>query len=180
MDMILDGGACRVGVESTVVDVSGDIPLILRPGGLTAEELKSVLGNVQIDPGLAPGERPKSPGQKYKHYAPKAKMTVFEGDLDLQVRSIKALAEKMMADGLKVGIMCTAQTRNSYPYDTVLSVGDREAPLTISSTLFSILRKFDHLGVDVILAESISNEGLGLAVMNRLHKAAGFNIVKVE
>jgi len=180
VDMILDGGACRVGVESTVVDVSGDIPLILRPGGITAEELKSVLGEVQMDPGLTPGERPRSPGQKYKHYAPKARMTVFEGTLERQVKSIKAHAEKMIAEGIKVGIMCTAQTRNFYPYETVLSVGDRDAPLTISSNLFSVLRKFDRLGVDVILAESISNEGLGLAVMNRLHKAAGYNIVKVE
>jgi L-threonylcarbamoyladenylate synthase len=179
VDMILDGGACTLGVESTVVDVSEDVPLVLRPGGLTVEKLQLALGKIELDPGLAPGEKPRSPGQKYKHYAPKAKVTVFEGPLPLQVSNIKTQAKQLLAKGIKVGIMSTAQTQASYPFDMVVSVGDRNAPLTISANLFSVLRKFDRLGVEVILTESVSTEGLGLAVMNRLHKAAGYNIVKV-
>lgn len=178
IDMILDGGPTKVGVESTVIDLSEDIPLILRPGGLEKEELEKVLGRVDIDPGLAPGERPKSPGQKYKHYAPKAQVTVVEGSVEFQVRKIQELAKKLQSAGYRVGIMATAQTRNLYRTGKVLSMGDRDAPLTISSNLFAILRKFDRLKVDKILAESIPKKGLGLAVMNRLYKAAGYNIVK--
>lgn len=178
IDMILDGGPTKVGVESTVIDLSEDIPLILRPGGLEKEELEKVLGRVDIDPGLAPGERPKSPGQKYKHYAPKAQVTVVEGPIEFQVRKIQELTSELQKAGYRVGIMATAQTRNLYRTGKVLSMGDRDAPLTISSNLFAILRKFDRLKVDKILAESIPKKGLGLAVMNRLYKAAGYNIVK--
>ncbi|WP_422449059.1 L-threonylcarbamoyladenylate synthase [Thermoanaerobacterium sp. DL9XJH110] len=179
VDIILDGGPCTVGVESTVLDVSGDVPVILRPGGLTKEQLEEVLGPVELDPGLAPGEKPRSPGQKYRHYAPQARMTVVEGPVELQVKKIAELAASLEAGGRRVGIMATAQTRDSYPRGLVISVGDRDAPLTISSNLFSILRKFDRLGVDEILAEGVSKEGLGLAVMNRLYKAAGYNIIRV-
>ncbi|HHW03912.1 MAG TPA: threonylcarbamoyl-AMP synthase [Thermoanaerobacterales bacterium] len=179
IDMILDGGTCPVGVESTVLDLSGPVPLILRPGGLPKEELEKVLGHVELDPGLLPGQKPRSPGQKYRHYAPRARMTLVEGPVERQVAEIIDLAAKLESSGRKVGIMATAQTRQRYPVGTVISVGDRKAPLTISSNLFSILRKFDRLGVDEILAEGISKEGLGLAVMNRLYKAAGYNIIKV-
>lgn len=179
IDMIIDGGPCRVGVESTVLDLSGDTALILRPGGITKEQLEKVLGDVKLDPGLKPGQNPRSPGQKYKHYAPKAEVTVIDGPIDDQIKKIQELTEQMEALRLKVGIMATAQTRDRYTKGHVMSVGDRNAPLTISSNLFTILRKFDHMGVDKILAEGISKDGLGLAVMNRLNKAAGFRIIKV-
>jgi L-threonylcarbamoyladenylate synthase len=180
IDMILDGGPCMVGVESTVLDMTEETPLILRPGGLTLEELEAVLGTVELDPGLAAHQRPRSPGQKYKHYAPNAPMTVIEGEEALQVKRIAELTEVLEEQGLNVGIMATAQTRNSYKRGQVVSVGDRTAPLTISSNLFSVLRKFDRMGVDAILAEGIDKQGLGLAVMNRIYKAAGFNIIRVE
>ncbi|MFY9217576.1 MAG: L-threonylcarbamoyladenylate synthase [Tepidanaerobacteraceae bacterium] len=179
IEMILDGGKASVGVESTVLDLSEELPIILRPGGVTREELEEVLGRVDLDPGLAPGEKPRSPGQKYRHYAPKARMTLFEGPLDNQVRAISEMAEKLEVEGLKVGIMATAQTRHLYTKGQVISAGDRSAPLTISSNIFGVLRKFDRMGVDRILAESISQDGIGLAVMNRLYKAAGFNVLKV-
>ncbi|ADL08783.1 translation factor SUA5 [Thermosediminibacter oceani DSM 16646] len=180
VDIILDGGPCEVGVESTVLDLTGEVPVILRPGGVTREELEAVLGRVELDPGLAEGQKPKSPGQKYKHYSPKARVLVVEGPIEAQVRKITELAKKLTAEGKKVGIMATVQTRGYYETGCVLSVGDREAPLTISSNLFSVLRKFDKLGVEEVLAEGIPETGLGLAVMNRLRKAAGYNIIKLE
>ncbi|TYP58759.1 L-threonylcarbamoyladenylate synthase [Thermosediminibacter litoriperuensis] len=180
VDLILDGGPCEVGVESTVLDLTGELPVILRPGGVTREELEAVLGRVELDPGLAEGQKPRSPGQKYRHYSPKARVLVVEGPVEAQVRKITELAEKLTAEGKKVGIMATAQTRRFYGTGCVLSVGDREAPLTISSNLFSVLRKFDRLGVEEVLAEGIPETGLGLAVMNRLRKAAGYNIIKLE
>ncbi|MCG1012329.1 threonylcarbamoyl-AMP synthase [Tepidanaerobacter sp. GT38] len=179
IDMILDGGKASVGVESTVLDLSEEVPIILRPGGVTREELQEVLGRVDLDPGLAPGEKPRSPGQKYRHYAPDAPMTLVEGPIDRQVKTINELAEKLESQGLKVGIMATAQTRHLYTSGHIISAGDRTAPLTISSNIFTILRKFDRLGVDQILAEGISKDGIGLAVMNRLYKAAGYNVIKV-
>lgn len=179
IEMILDGGATSVGVESTVLDLSEKVPMILRPGGVTWEGLEQLLGRVDLDPGLAPGEKPRSPGQKYRHYAPKAQMTVVDGSIENQVKTIKELAERLETDGFKVGIMATAQTRNKYTKGHIISVGDRIAPLTISSNLFTILRKFDRLGVDKVLAEGISKDGIGLAVMNRLYKAAGHNVLKV-
>lgn len=179
VEMILDGGPTSVGVESTVLDLSEKVPIILRPGGVTKEDLEDVLGCVNLDPGLAPGEKPRSPGQKYRHYAPKAQMTVIEGCMENQVKTIQELTKQLESGGLKVGIMATAQTRHLYTRGYVISVGDRTAPLTISSNLFTILRKFDRLGVDRILAEGISKDGIGLAVMNRLYKAAGYKILKV-
>lgn len=179
IEMILDGGKALVGVESTVLDLSEKVPIILRPGGVTREQLEEVLGRVDLDPGLAPGERPRSPGQKYRHYAPKARMTLVEGFIDNQVKTISELAEQLESEGFKVGIMATAQTRHLYNRGYIISAGDRTAPLTISSNIFSILRKFDRLGVDQILAEGISKDGIGLAIMNRLYKAAGFNVLKV-
>jgi L-threonylcarbamoyladenylate synthase len=181
VDIILDSGPALIGVESTVLDITSDTPIILRPGGVTKEELEEVLGYVELEFSAKPGQAPKSPGQKYKHYAPKARMIIVEGPLEVQVEKIIELSEKIKAKGLKVGIMATAQTRDRYTHtaSNVISVGDRTAPLTISSNLFSILRKFDRLEVDVILAEGISKQGLGLAVMNRLYRAAGHNIIKV-
>ncbi|MCG0275762.1 MAG: threonylcarbamoyl-AMP synthase [Thermosediminibacteraceae bacterium] len=180
VDLILDGGHCQVGVESTVLDLTGEVPVILRPGGVTREELEEVLGRVELDPGLAEGQKPKSPGQKYRHYSPKARVLVVEGPIEAQVKKISELAEKLTVQGKKVGIMATAQTRGFYNTGYVLSVGDRNAPLTISSNLFSVLRKFDRMGVEEIIAEGIPETGLGLAVMNRLRKAAGYNIIKLE
>ncbi|NLC62651.1 MAG: threonylcarbamoyl-AMP synthase, partial [Thermoanaerobacterales bacterium] len=171
VDLIFDVGKTLLGVESTVLDLTEGVPVILRPGGITREQLEEVLGPVELDFGAEPGQQPRSPVQKYRHYAPKAQVTVIEGPIEFQVETIKKIALLKKEQGYNVGIMATSQTRNKYNKGKVLSVGDRTAPLTISSNLFSILRKFDRMGVDVILSESIEKEGLGLAVMNRLYKA---------
>lgn len=180
VDMVLDVGKTAFGVESTILDLTEGVPVILRPGGVPKEELEKVLGRVDLDPGLELGQRPRSPGQKYRHYAPKARMIVVEGPLKLQVDKIKEIVTELEEQGYRVGVMATAQTRSEYDKGTVISAGDRIVPLTISSNLFSILRKFDRIGVDVILAESIPTAGLGLAVMNRLYKASGYNIINLK
>lgn len=179
--LILDGGSTRVGVESTVVDITQDVATVLRPGGVTVEELRRVLGRVEVDPAIEHGTGfiPRAPGQKYTHYSPEADVIVVEGDMDRQVQQISKLAGEKRAAGLKVGVLSTVQTHRFYTGSPVICLGDRDHPATISARLFSALREMDALGADLILAEGIPEHGLGLAVMNRLRKAAGFNIISV-
>ncbi|MGB9840129.1 L-threonylcarbamoyladenylate synthase [Thermovenabulum sp.] len=179
IDAVIDGGHSKFGVESTVLDLTGNVPVILRPGGVTREELKEVLGHVHLEENVKEGEKPRSPGLKYRHYSPRAEVYLVVGDKKEQVKKIKELALEFEKKGLKVGILATAQTRGEYLQGNVLSAGDRDAPLTISSNLFSLLRRFDRMGMDIILAEGIPEKGLGLAVMNRLKRASGYKIISV-
>jgi L-threonylcarbamoyladenylate synthase len=183
IEMIIDGGAVGIGVESTIVDVSGDVPTLLRPGAITMEMLKETLGNVEIDPAIQgppkEGLRPKAPGMKYRHYAPKASMTLIEGNADAVVAEINRQVENAQKDGKKAGIICTDETKERYPQGLVRSVGVRAQEETIAHNLFSVLREFDDLGVDVIYSESFAKDHLGQAIMNRLMKAAGYHVVKV-
>lgn len=182
VDVILGGGSTDIGLESTVVDMTGR-PAILRPGGVTYEELKEMLDDIYIDPAVMkkpdPNLRPKAPGMKYRHYAPKAKMFIVRGELDRVSHKINELCRQNMDEGLKVGILSTDQTYASYPHGTVLSMGDREHPETIASNIFDRLREFDDLGVDLIISEGIDEKNIGLAIMNRMKKAAGYNIIDV-
>lgn len=182
VDVILGGGRTDVGLESTVVDMTGR-PAILRPGGITFEQLKNVLKDVYIDPAIMkrpdPNLKPKAPGMKYRHYAPKAAMCIVNGSIVNTVDKINELCEQNIKDGKKVGILATIQTVNSYEKGIVLSMGDRLAPETIAASIFDRLREFDELGADIILAEGVAETGIGLAIMNRMKKAAGFNIVNV-
>jgi L-threonylcarbamoyladenylate synthase len=179
--LILGGGETRVGIESTVIDLTLKTPMVLRPGGITLEELRIVLGRVDVDPAVERGKDfvPKSPGQKYTHYSPDADVTVIEGDIKNQLHRIKELVDEAGANGIKAGVLSTTQTHRFYSGVPVICLGDREHPASISARLFSALREMDELGVEVIFAEGISESGLGLAVMNRLRKAAGFNILRV-
>lgn len=180
VDMILCSKDTRVGVESTVIDISGEIPTILRPGGATLEEIQKVLGEVQIDKGiLKPGVIPKSPGMKYKHYAPKAPMTIVRGDNKMVREKIMELAGKDKDKGLKVGILTVDENMNYYGEFVPLSMGSKNDNAEAAHNLFNALREFDKLMVDIIYAEAVSEEYLGLAVMNRMKKAAGFNIIEV-
>lgn len=176
IDMIIDGGPTGIGVESTVLDISGDVPIILRPGGVTKEDLQRVFPRVDYDPALEDGNSslvPKSPGQKYRHYSPKAEMVVVCGEINDIVQKIKELSKKHIKEQKKVGIMATVQNRNKYDKETIIIVGDRDRPETIATNLFKTLREFDKLGVDIIIAEGINEKGIGKAIMNRLRKAAG-------
>lgn len=184
IDMILDGGAVGIGVESTIIDVSGEKPVILRPGAVTQEMASSILGQeIHLDPAIASGPmkaevKPKAPGMKYKHYAPKAELTLIEGEMKDVVKTINRLAEEKLSKGFRVGIICTEETRDSYPHGIVRSLGTRTKEETIAHSLYSVLREFDDLEADYIYSESFSKDHLGQAIMNRLVKAAGYHIIR--
>lgn len=183
IEMILDGGPVGIGVESTIVDVSGEVPTLLRPGAITMEMLHEVVGQVEIDPAIqAPPSadlRPKAPGMKYRHYAPHADLQLVEGDTEAVINEINALVAEKLAEGKKVGVICTDETRARYPEGEVRSVGLRAKQETIAHNLFAVLREFDDLDVDYIYSESFSKDHLGQAIMNRLTKAAGYHVRKV-
>lgn len=183
IDAIIDGGAANIGVESTVVDLSCTPPMLLRPGGTPFEALKAVLTDLQLHPFVQsevelPLGQARSPGMKHKHYAPKAEVTLVEGNVEAIVAKIKQLAAEYKAQKKKVGILATDETQAAYKAYVVCSMGSRHNLSTVASSLFRLLREVDAEGVDVILAESVPQEGLGLAVMNRLRKASGYHILK--
>ena len=179
VDMIIDGGSTYIGIESTVVDMTGSVPMILRPGGVTGEDIANVLGECEYDPAIIKsGEKivPKSPGQKYRHYSPKAKVILYKGDTEKVVKKINEDYDKFVSQGFHTGIMSTVQTDEFYKGKTTICMGDRTKLLTISSNLFKSLRDFDHMGTDIILSESVDEKGLGKAILNRLGKAASETI----
>ena len=179
VDMIIDGGSTNIGLESTVVDMTSKVPMILRPGGVTKEDIISVLGECDYDPAIIKGEGkiiPKSPGQKYRHYSPKAKVILYKGEAKNIAERINEDYEKFTSQGFKIGIMSTAQTEKFYEGKINICIGDRTKPITISSNLFKSLRDFDHMGVDIILSEAVNEDGLGKAIINRLGKAASETI----
>lgn len=183
VDVIIDAGPAKVGLESTVLDATVMPPVILRPGGITPEQLRAVIGEVGIDPALLSKDRadiiPKSPGMKYTHYSPKAQVIIIRGGLARVAGRINQMIDEYEAKGIRAGVMATEQTGSFYPKGTVISAGDRDRPETIAANLFRVLREFDDRQVQVILAEAVDNTGIGLAVMNRLQKAAGYNIIEV-
>ena len=154
IEMIIDGGAVGIGVESTIVDVSSEIPTLLRPGAITIEMLRETLGQVDIDPvilGPVSGDiKPKAPGMKYRHYAPKADMTLVEGDMDKVVAYINEQTKKAEAEGKKVGIICTEESQDMYQGGNLEVIGSREHEETVAHNLFAVLRDFDARKVDCI------------------------------
>jgi L-threonylcarbamoyladenylate synthase len=183
IEVVIDGGEVEFGLESTILDLTSAPPTLLRPGPITVEELREILGEIKIHP-VAKAEEPiekviaLSPGMKYRHYAPRAKVIVVEGSIDAVVGKIQELAMEYMRRGKKVGIMATAENAHNYGLH-VKVVGERQRPKTIARNLFKILREFDEEGVDIVIAEGIEPVGVGLAIMNRLRKAAGHEIVRV-
>jgi L-threonylcarbamoyladenylate synthase len=185
IDAILDGGPTHIGVESTVLDLSVDPPLVLRPGGTPLEALRKILGDVKLHPFVVAEkelsvEKARSPGMKHKHYAPNAKVIVVEGEIPAVLAKVKELAQSYRLKGAKVGVLATDETAAAYETAVVKSLGSRFNLAVVAQNLFRLLRELDAEGVDVIIAEGVSTEGLGLAVMNRLRKASGYNIVKAE
>lgn len=182
IDMIIDGGDADFGLESTILDLTGQVPVILRPGTVTLEMLLTVLEDVQLDSVLHTNynkEPPKAPGMKYKHYAPKGEMHIVEGNRQAVIRYIHNKIEE--EHSAKLGIICMEDTLKSYPQGVIIkSLGSRENENEIARNLYRVLREFDEEEVTLIYAESFDvNSGVGHAVMNRLLKAAAYHVVKV-
>lgn len=175
VSVIIDGGMTDIGIESTVLDISEEVPIILRPGSVTKEEIEKVLGiEVEYDKSLiCEKETPKSPGQKYRHYAPNGEMQIFIGSNKSKYKSIIELYNKYKNDGKKVGVLVTAELAELLSIKDIVILGSRNNLLEISSNLFDKLREFDKLKVDIILSEGIEEEGIGVGIMNRMKKAAG-------
>ena len=182
VDMIIDGGQVGLGLESTIVDLTGERPAILRPGFVTWEKLREVLGDVNAGP-LVPTmddhSAPKAPGMKYRHYAPKGNLTVVEGAPDKAAACINDRIRRHRAAGIRTGVICTEETRDAYIADSVKSAGSRSDENSVARELFRILREFDDEGIQEIYAESFAADGIGRAVMNRLLKAAGQRVLHV-
>ena len=176
IEILLDGGPVGIGIESTIVDLSEEKPMILRPGFITQEMLSAVLGDVGVDPGLASEnskQPPKAPGMRYRHYAPKADLTLVEGTMEEVISKINALTREAQAMGKSVGVLATEENKDCYVADHVIVIGQRQDEAEIARHLFDVLRQFDDLQVDLIYSESFVAAGVGQAIMNRLLKAAG-------
>ncbi len=179
IDAILDGGSCQVGVESTIIDMTAATPRLLRPGGVPLEELRAVLGEVELDPAILrpmeEGEKPLAPGMKYRHYAPKAPVIVVKGS---PARSAAYILEHLSPTYWD-GVICFDEFADWYPSHPVERLGGALDHWENARRLFHALRAMDEAGVKRIWAQSPDTAGMGLAVVNRLDKAAGFHIVEV-
>ena len=174
---MFDGGPCAVGVESTIIDLTCTPPRLLRPGGLPLEALEAVLGHVEVDKAvvslLKDGERPKAPGMKYRHYAPKAPVTVVTGDPEASARYIQT----HLPEG--AGVICFTEFKALFPGHSIHDLGPAADKEEQARRVFDALREFDHEAVTEIYAQCPDTAGLGLAVANRLKKAAGFHVIEV-
>ena len=186
IEAILDGGAVDIGLESTIVDLTEDVVTILRPGFINMDMLREVVGEVRMDPGIVyndkgttSGAKPKAPGMRYKHYAPKGDLTIISGEEDTVVDKINQLTREALKEGKKVGIIATSETADRYPEGEVLVIGNRSDESSIAHNLYDILRRFDELSVDLIYSESFATPKMGQAIMNRLLKAAGQKTIEV-
>lgn len=177
--LILDGGACSVGVESTVVDMTGDEPIVLRPGGVTPEMIAGVLGSARVaDSVMRPlreGEIAPSPGMRHRHYAPRGSMTLVRGE----ARAVEAYIKNAYdACGESACILCLSAHAPAYENRRVMLLGDTDGE--VAARLFAVLRDMDDMGVRRIFAEAIPQEGIGLAVMNRMARASAFDVVSLQ
>lgn len=181
--VILDGGSVNIGIESTIIDLTEEVPMVLRPGYITPEMLSEVLGEqVILDPGIVAEDdtkKPKAPGMKYKHYAPKADMLIVDGALEQVIKKINELAAEAGKKGKKTAVIATEETKDQYRADVVLSMGSREDEDSIARHLYHILRECDELSVGSIYSECFSTPKIGQAIMNRLLKAAGHQVIQV-
>lgn len=181
INYIIGGEKSNVGVESTIIDCTVEPPVVLRPGGITLEMLKEVREDIELDKGLMekPSEdfKPKAPGMKYRHYAPKAKVTIVSGENEAMVNKINEMIDNSIMQGKTVGILASDENKNRYIGGAVKVIGSISDLSQVAHNLFEFLRSFDDDGVDVIIAEAFKEEGIGIAIMNRLKKAAGYDII---
>lgn len=181
VDLILDAGMAAIGLESTVIDVSGDEPILLRPGAVTLEDLEQILGPIKVASERPSPDQPvRSPGLKYTHYAPRAPLYLYLGGPDAVVQAQLQRMSELESEGKNVGILTYDQYRDQFPTAQVLSLGCYAQPAEAAQNLYQLLRRFDEQEVDIILAHGYpSTAGLGLALQNRLVKAAGFRLLWV-
>jgi L-threonylcarbamoyladenylate synthase len=178
VDGIILGGDCNYGLESTVVDLTSDIPMILRPGSITKEDLEKYLGRVDIDPALIKKEDniiAKAPGMKYTHYSPEADVYIVYGNKEDTINKINCLINENNKKGLKCGVMCMTTHKNKYNGETI-GLGDSLEE--VGYNLFKALREMDKKGVDIIYSEAFEDRGVGQAIMNRLLKSAGYKTIQ--
>lgn len=184
IDVIVDGGPCGIGLESTVLDLTEERPVILRPGSVTVEQLHPYVGSVDVADGSAAeakdhDEPVRSPGLKYRHYAPQTPCVLYEGPSAAVASAVAARIRYEHEQGVKVGVLATAETAPLYDADVLSIVGARSSPLHIAQNLYRGLRELDEAGVDLIIMEGIEPEGIGVAIMNRMRRAAGYRVVAV-
>lgn len=185
IDMILDGGKVGIGLESTIVDLTSEKPTILRPGFITKAMLEEVVGEVYVDKAILKKNQdksfvPKAPGMKYKHYAPKADLTIFEGEQDVVIDIINKYTKEKLDKDNKVGIIATNESKDKYQYGIIKTIGTRNDDSSIARGLYEVLREFDDLDVEYIFSESFLDNDLGQAIMNRLLKAAGYQVINAK
>lgn len=183
VDFILGGEKSEVGVESTIVDCTVYPPVILRPGGVTLEMLKEIDENIEIDEAIKgkprEGLKPKAPGMKYRHYAPKAKLKIIKGNTKKTIEKIEEIVQNYRDNQKKVAIITTEENKTKFNNEIIISLGSEKNLEEIAKNLFETLRFCDDLKVDLILCQAFEEEGVGLAIMNRLNKASGFDITEV-
>ncbi|MCC8097347.1 MAG: threonylcarbamoyl-AMP synthase [Eubacterium sp.] len=186
IDMIIDGGSTKFGLESTIVSAVGDEITLLRPGSVTVDMLREVVGEIKIDKTILtkPDEnlRPLAPGMKYKHYSPLCNITIVKGEREAVLKNMAELAEEAKAAGEKTGIITTAEDKAFFESKgiTLLDLGCESSPETIAADLFKVLRTCDDMHLSSAFIKAFPESGIGLAVMNRLKKAAGYNIIEVR
>ena len=183
IDMIIDGGQVNIGLESTIVDFTEEVPVVLRPGYISLEMLRETLGDVRMDKGLIKPDskvHPKAPGMKYRHYAPKADLAIVEGPDERVIAEIEKRALEAEKNGDTVGIIATDETKDRYSHGIIKSIGSREQEETIAHHLYEVLRDFDSCNVSAIYSEAFFTPKMGQAIMNRLLKAAGHKIIKTQ
>ena len=183
VDAVIDGGPVEIGLESTIVDLTEEVPVILRPGSIGLDALRKAAGEVRMDSGILEKPqgkvRPKAPGMRYRHYAPKGNLIIVDGDCKQVAKVICSMAEKVLAEGKKVGIIASEETKNFYYIGNVYSAGSRISGKEVAHNLYALLRKMDELQVEQIYSESFYLPHIGDAIMNRLLKAAAYQVIRV-
>ncbi len=182
IDMIIDSGACDIGLESTIIDLTGDVPMMLRPGYVTPQMVEEVAGHIELDPAVfgncETSQAPRAPGMKYRHYAPKGTITIVSGEKENVIGYIRKMTEENA--GKRTGVLtCTSDVNCFGAADFVGDIGSLSDENEIASRLYDMLRRCDEEKIEVIYSEEFNTPQLGLAIMNRLIKAAGSNIIKV-
>ena len=183
IELIIDGGAVGIGLESTIVDMTSAVPCLLRPGYINLQMLEELLGKIDVDPSIGgvmdASAHPKAPGMKYKHYAPKGELFIVEGESGAVIEKINSLIKEREAVGEKVAVIASDETKGLYKCDIIKDVGSRRDEESIAHNLFAVLREMDELEVTTIYSESFDTPRMGMAIMNRLIRAAGHKVIRV-